>query len=341
MPRRDKKERQAAAAAERAANPTPPPAPADDAAGDADGPLKERVVELGNGLELWKVHVDALREQDLNARSMPPAMMQRLEATIKRDSRLESLPLVADTGGKQFEIVSGHHRVRASRSAEVPHIYAIVDVSGLTPSQVKAKQLAHNSIQGFDENQLVRRIFDEIEDVDARLEAHIDPKELQSGVPDKVDLPKVDLTLDYRTTLITFLPHQQERFDAAVEQISNAGLTDDRDAIYLVDQDLYRQWSAVMGRLRKEYDARAISVVIARFLEAAAELLGIESTDPDDLDPTEWVPLTSILGSAMVPPDAAPVIKDAIDRIAKDEDIKGKHKWRALEYLAADYCAGQ
>lgn len=340
MSRREKQARQAAAAEERAAAPPTPPEAPTEAADDGDGPLKERVVELGNGLELWKVHVDALREQDLNARSMPPGMMQRLEATIKRDARLESLPLVADTGGKQFEIVSGHHRVRASRSAEIHHIYAIVDVSGLTPSQIKAKQLAHNSIQGFDENQLVRRIFDEITDVDARLEAHIDPKELTDGVPDKVDLPKVDLTLDYRTTLITFLPHQQERFDAAVEQIVQAGLTDDRERIYVADADLYRQWSAVMQRLRKEYDARAISVVIARFIEAAAELLGVDSTDPDDLDPTEWVPLTSILGSAMVPPDAAPVIRDAIDRIAKDEDIKGKNKWRALEYLAADYCAG-
>jgi hypothetical protein len=340
MGRADRKAEKAAQAAERAANPEPSAPPAADPADGLPGPLKELVAPLDNGLELWKVHVDALREQDLNARSMPPHMMQRLASTIGRDSRLESLPLVADTGGKQFELVSGHHRVRAARTAELPHIFVLVDVAGLTPSQVKAKQLAHNAIQGFDEAQLVKRIFDEITDVDARLEAAIDPKALSSGVPDKVDLPKVDLNIDYRTTLITFLPHQQERFDAAVDQIIAAGLADDRDRIYVADAELYGQWNAVMQRLRKEYDARAISVVIAKFIEAAAELLGVEGTDPADLDPTEWVPLTSLLGTAMVPPDVAPVIKEAVDKIAKQEDIKGKAKWRAIEYLCADWLAG-
>jgi len=29
-----------------------------------------RILELGNGLELWKVHPSSLREQDVNARAM-------------------------------------------------------------------------------------------------------------------------------------------------------------------------------------------------------------------------------------------------------------------------------
>lgn len=53
----------------------------------------ERILELGNGLELWKVHPSTLREQDVNARSMPKAMFERLAQTIARDKRLESLPL--------------------------------------------------------------------------------------------------------------------------------------------------------------------------------------------------------------------------------------------------------
>jgi hypothetical protein len=38
----------------------------------------QRILELGNGLELWKVHPSSLREQDVNARSMPKAMFERL-----------------------------------------------------------------------------------------------------------------------------------------------------------------------------------------------------------------------------------------------------------------------
>ena len=57
----------------------------------------QKILDLGNGLELWKVPPSALREQDVNARSMPKAMFERLSQTIARDKRLESLPLCAKT----------------------------------------------------------------------------------------------------------------------------------------------------------------------------------------------------------------------------------------------------
>jgi ParB-like chromosome segregation protein Spo0J len=125
--------------------------------------MKEKLLELGQGLELWKVGVDELREQDTNARSMPKEMFQRLTETIGRDKRLESLPFCALTP-KGVEIVSGHHRVRTARAAEVKDIYILVDVTGLTPSEIAAKQLAHNSIEGTDNEQLVREIYAKIED---------------------------------------------------------------------------------------------------------------------------------------------------------------------------------
>ena len=82
----------------------------------------QRVMELGNGLELWKVHPSSLREQDVNARAMPKAMFERLAQTIGRDKRLESLPLCAKTD-RGIEIISGHHRTRAATSAGVEASY--------------------------------------------------------------------------------------------------------------------------------------------------------------------------------------------------------------------------
>jgi hypothetical protein len=73
----------------------------------------QRILELGSGLELWKVHSSSLREQDVNARSMPKAMFERLSQTIAHDKRLESLALCAKTE-KGLEIISGHHRTRAA-----------------------------------------------------------------------------------------------------------------------------------------------------------------------------------------------------------------------------------
>jgi hypothetical protein len=102
----------------------------------------QRILELGNGLKLWKVPPSALREQDVNARSMPKAMFERLAQTIARDKRLESLPLCAKTE-RGLEIISGHHRVRAATAVGISEMFVLVDVTGLTRNQIAGKQLAH------------------------------------------------------------------------------------------------------------------------------------------------------------------------------------------------------
>lgn len=297
------------------------------------------LVELGQGLELWKIHVDEVREQDVNARSMPPKMFERLQATIGRDGRLEALPLAAQLGDN-LELISGHHRVRAARAAGVPEIHVLVDVTGLTKDQIAAKQLAHNSISGHDEEQLVKQIFETIRDVDARLEAFIDPAALELPTVEKVSLPNLDLQLDYRTTLITFLPSQEQKFEKACEQVLEQ-VDLERDKLYIADKEMYARWKATMRRLGKEYDARSLSTVLMRLIEAAASLLNIEGTDPDQIDPEEWIPLADIFSGAVVPPDVADLLRTAVEKMQKRNEITGKAKWRAIELWAADYLAGE
>jgi len=130
----------------------------------------QKILKLGNGLELWKVHASSLREQDLNARSMPKAMFERLAQTIARDKRLESLPLCAKMD-RDLEIISGHHRFRATSAAGITEMFVLVDVTGLTRRQIAAKQLAHYAIEGEDNAQLPAEIYRQIEDAESKLEA--------------------------------------------------------------------------------------------------------------------------------------------------------------------------
>jgi hypothetical protein len=55
----------------------------------ADAPVAvtepQFVLDLGQGLQLWKVPISVLREQDTNARAMPPEMFNRL-AFLAQDS---------------------------------------------------------------------------------------------------------------------------------------------------------------------------------------------------------------------------------------------------------------
>src|SRR3990167_3081838 len=109
----------------------------------------EVLAVLGNGMEVWRVGVDDLQEQDKNARTMSPQAFQRLVANIKNGDRLESLPFCVLRPNGDIEIVSGHHRTRAARAAGLNEVPVLIDTTTtLTRSQIVAKQLAHNSISG-------------------------------------------------------------------------------------------------------------------------------------------------------------------------------------------------
>ena len=86
--------------------------------------MSDRMLDLGNELEIWKVQLDELREQDVNARVMPTKMFERLTTTIHRVCSLESLPFVAlnENGGleitesnKKKTLTSGEITVRVSK----------------------------------------------------------------------------------------------------------------------------------------------------------------------------------------------------------------------------------
>lgn len=310
----------------------------------------ERLLDLGGGLAIWRVHIDDLEEQSLNARSMKGDMFARLTETIGRDGRLESLPFAAmyprpavtddasdGRAGPRFEIVSGHHRTRAARAAGVWYAHVIADETGLTRDQVRAKQLAHNAISGEDEAQLIARIYGEIMDVDARLEAFI-PDQPADATPPAIRLPNMDLDLGYRVITLVFLPHQADAFDHAIAQVADDGaLGDEPSQLGLIDIALLDQWKAAASRFRREYDARAVSVQMSRLIDAACEQLGIDGREPADIDPGAWVPLTEIVKSAVIPPESAEVISQAVKVLIRSGQVEQRTAWKALEILAQGY----
>lgn len=78
----------------------------------------EVIYDMGSGLVIAKVPLDKVKEQDINARIMMDQMQDQLTANIKKRGQLESLPLFVLIDGK-LEIISGHHRVKSARAAEM------------------------------------------------------------------------------------------------------------------------------------------------------------------------------------------------------------------------------
>ena len=291
--------------------------------------MKEKLLELGQGLELWKASVDELREQDANARSMPKEMFQRLTETIGRDKRLESLPFCALTG-KGIEIVSGHHRVRTARAAEVKDIYILVDVTGLTPSQIAAKQLAHNAIEGTDNEQLVREIYEKIEDAASKLEAFIDAN-LDVTVP-HVDIEHLKVEFTFKTVGLAFLPRLKERVEAALEFIKQT--IPYYDELYIAAESDFEPFTECVRRISKEYEVRIVADIVAKMAELAQKQMG------QPVEDGERVALRDLLGSTYIPVSAAKVIKEAVDKMEREGNVGPNNRWQVLEMWAADYLAG-
>lgn len=269
----------------------------------------ERVLELGNGLELWKAAPSDIREQDTNARSMTPKMFERLQNTIERDGRLESLPFCATTS-RGLEVVSGHHRIRAATAAQLPQIHVIVDVSGLNASQIAAKQLAHNSIQGEDDGQLVAEIYRQIEDADSRLESFIADEEFE-----KIDIDALEVSTEFKSVVLTFVPSALERVHEAVEAIKEMPGADEVWIAAMTDR---AKLEAAISAICKDYDIRVVSDAIGKMAELALESCGKEPVE------REAVHLKDLFGTAWVAKDVAETAKKLIKKMIDRGIVKSK-----------------
>ncbi len=288
--------------------------------------MAEQLLELEDGLQIYRIPMTELREQDVNARNQDKTMFERLTATIKRDGRLESLPFVAKTA-KGFEIVSGHHRVRAAIAAQHPAVICLVDVTGLTEDQIKAKQLAHNSIQGKDNAQLVAQIFKEIKDAEAKLEAFVDQSVDAPLV--KVQIEDVNITMDFRMVSIVFLPTEAARWKAVAEQIK--GL---QQELWLAEMAHFEPFQKLAKGISAEYEIRAMGTILSKVGELALQAMGQGVQDG------ERISLRDLFRTAYVPKEAGQVIRKALMAMQTDGVITEKNLWQALEYLCADYLAG-
>lgn len=231
---------------------------------------KQRVAELWPGMGLWKVHIDVLKEQDKNARVMSPEKFDRLKENIKKDKRLESLPLAFIDNGRpedeHFYILSGHHRTRAARSAGIEEVFVMVIEDGLTRDQVIAKQLAHNALNGYDDPMLLAELYQEMKDVNAKIESGISNAEIEMEFP---AISSDDLTFDFDYELfnILFLPKQKEKFDDILGQLEPSA------EVYIADKADFERMTELMRTLSKKENIRNTSALFARMLDIVGEHL--------------------------------------------------------------------
>jgi hypothetical protein len=227
----------------------------------------EVIAQLDGDIEVWKVQVNSLNEQDKNARSQPPEVFNRLRDTMKRDNRLESMPLVSRSEDG-VQIISGHHRIRAARMAGLTEIYVMADTRSLSRSAVVAKQLSHNALQGQDDISVLAQLFEEMDDIEDRLESGVDPRTIDLLNMEPVSIEPVGVDFTTKIVSLAFLPHKFTQFDDLLKRLNN-----DTDMVGVIDIETFENFRDTITRVGKIEDIRSVGSIMSRIVDITTESL--------------------------------------------------------------------
>lgn len=222
-----------------------------------------KIAELEGGLEIWKLVISNLKEQDINAQVMDDRRMKILTSNIKNRGTLESLPYILKEG-ETFSIISGHHRVRAANAAGLKTVYGLVETNELTKSQVVSKQIAHNELVGTADAEILGELVKQMKEVDDII---------ASGLPEKffnqiaqaspvMDLPQLDF--DWRTLQLVFLPEQLKDFQTLVKTIDSKA-----EFVGVADVKQFDDFSKAMVQFGKTQNIKSIGATIQYLTEIA------------------------------------------------------------------------
>lgn len=221
------------------------------------------IMDLGNGLKLYMANLGGLREQDINARVMPLAEHNQMVNNMRRRGGMESVPYCVRVDGK-VEVVSGHHRIRAAREAGISRAPILVDESGLSRSEIVAKQLAHNRLVGFDDPDTLRRLFESLTTPDDILQSGL--AEDMSG-PETLGLDRLlapHLDMDWKLVSFAFLPHQLDNLKTLLYTIPPSALV---AGVPMELFDAFLQAVIKYGRLKNVTNAgTAVALIIEKML---------------------------------------------------------------------------
>ncbi len=247
----------------------------------ADIKIRQKLLDLGNGMSIWRVHLDWLREMEKNARVMDPDRFERLVSNVRKDERLESLPLVTPNTERpeEFLIISGHHRTRAARSANVMEIVVLCIDDALTMDQIRSKQLAHNFLNGEDDKQMLRQIVAQIQDQDALIESGL--AHLREDLPDqRIQVDEVKFDIDFEVVNVVFLSHQKQKFDQAIELLADKG------DILVEALPSFERFKEAVAKTSQQYNVRNVAGILDQMAQIVLEHAAAASGDAEATEQT-------------------------------------------------------
>jgi hypothetical protein len=171
------------------------------------------------GVTTYKIGVASpfdLKLLDRNARFMTKEVFDVLTAGVKAQG-LSSLPFCY-FDGTYYHVLSGNHRVKAAREANVKSMLFLYTDEHMTKEEQIQVQLAHNQITGQDDPQVLLELWQDIKDVELKFLTGFDDDFFDKLEPVEF-APIKEPAIRFKSVLVMFLQEDLDKFQEAADLI--------------------------------------------------------------------------------------------------------------------------
>lgn len=276
---------------------------------------------------------------ETNARYMKHEEFNRLVDNVRKDGKLTSTPFLCKEVDGKWLCLSGNHRTRAAIEAGLQIITCLATDDYLTEEQKIAIQLSHNAIAGQDDPATLKALYEQILDTSLKKYSGLDDQTL--ALLDKFSSISIsEANLTFQTLSMVFLPDELEKAKKVIDEAKDR--VKSSNEIWIACMSDYDKWLDAQETAAATHNvknvATAVNIVLNIFERNITQLSEAwEETDDDK----RWIPIETVIGRTKIPANSAKIIKSALDKMIGRGDITQKNLFQGLEYLAADYLAGE
>ncbi len=281
--------------------------------------------------EIIKINPRDIKLLEVNARYMKPEEYQKLVANIKKDGQLTSVPFCFYNENNEIEVLSGNHRVMASIDAGLEEIEVMLCKDQLSKDQALAIQLSHNSISGQDDEELLRKLYGELQSLEFKEYSGLTDEFINFCKEVEKDFKVPNLS--YQALNLLFLPEEIEKIKEVLESISDL-LNSNHIITRMKDYDEYLGTTTTISKCLNIKNPSTTFLAMIRLAKENMDKLKELAFNNDDI---KNVPLSVILGRSDINKEDAKIIDKALNRMLSKGKIKKSEKEKGLAILAKLY----
>ena len=281
--------------------------------------------------EIIKINPRDIKLLKVNARYMKPDEYQRLVANIKKDGQLTSVPFCYYNENNEIEVLSRNHRVMASIDAGLNEIKVMISKTKLTKEQALAIQLSHNSICGQDDEELLKKLYGQLEDLEFKEYSGLTDDFFNFCKEVEKDLKVPNLS--YQALNLLFCPEELEEIKQVLVSISDL-INSNHIISNMKDYDEYLETSTAISKCLNIKNPSTTFLAMIRLAKENIDKLNEIAFNNDDVNN---IPFYTILGRSDINKEDAIIIDRALNRMISKGELKKREKEKGLAILAKLY----